>query len=292
MDSVRREELISNLVHDAMEVARDVGDGSKSVGDGMRAHRETVAAIMSAFKRGAGVVVSDGFADLIGILDRHVDAEHYTAADALEDLTKARSIAKRITSAVEPSCVVTDEVEIDEPSIARDEPTVTVETHGGGIAGVDESIAPLVKLLNDGGIATAASCSGHGQRPGNIALADGRELIIARNWNEARLIDGLFPGINGEPAKGIEGALEFIRQSSEDVRADERRAWRPGDVVRHKPSGEEWVILRIDLDSDSLIPAGWPKSRARVSDCVFVKAGDPNSYVGGEIARALTVGGE
>lgn len=108
MDSVRREELISNLVHDAMEVARDVGDGSKSVGDGMRAHRETVAAIMSALERVPGVVVSDGFADLIGILDRHVDAEHYSAADALEDLTKARSIAKRITSAVEPSCVVSD----------------------------------------------------------------------------------------------------------------------------------------------------------------------------------------
>lgn len=206
----------------------------------------------------------------------------------------ARKIAEKLNQAEprEPSCVVTDEVEIDEASTARDEPTVTVDIHGGGIAGVDESIAPLVKLLNGGGIATVASCSGHGQRPGNIALADGRELIIARNWNEARLIDGLFPGINGEPAKGVEGALEFIRQSDEDIRADERRAWRPGDVVHHKPSGEEWVILRIDLDSDSLIPAGWPKSRARVSDCVFVKAGDPNSYVGGEITRSLTNGGE
>jgi len=108
------------------------------------------------------------------------------------------------------------------PDIPREEPTVRVQIHGGGVAGVDESIAPLVKLLNDGGVKTAASCSGHSQRPGNIALSDGRELIIARNWNEARLIDGLFPGINGEPARGVDTAKEFICQSNEEIRADER----------------------------------------------------------------------
>lgn len=105
------------------------------------------------------------------------------------------------------------------PDIPRDEPTVRVQIHGGDVAGVDESIAPLVKLLNDGGVKTAASCSGHGQRPGNIALADGRELIVARNWKEARLIDGLFLGINGEPARGADAAREFICQSNEEIRA-------------------------------------------------------------------------
>ena len=42
----------------------------------------------------------------------------------------------------------------------------------------DPCIAPLVKALNEGGIATVASCCGHGERNGSICLADGRELLI------------------------------------------------------------------------------------------------------------------
>lgn len=63
----------------------------------------------------------------------------------------------------------------------------------------DPEIADIVRALNDGGIKTVASCSGHGHRPGCIALADGRELVIARNYAEARRIDKLFPvNANGE----------------------------------------------------------------------------------------------
>jgi hypothetical protein len=36
----------------------------------------------------------------------------------------------------------------------------------------DPCIEPLVRALNDAGIATRASCCGHGHRPGNIVLAD------------------------------------------------------------------------------------------------------------------------
>lgn len=44
---------------------------------------------------------------------------------------------------------------------------------------VDACIAPLVKALNRAGsIGTVASCCGHGRHPGNIMLADGRELAI------------------------------------------------------------------------------------------------------------------
>lgn len=43
----------------------------------------------------------------------------------------------------------------------------------------DRCLAPLVAALNGGGVATVASCCGHGKRPGNIALADGRQLFIA-----------------------------------------------------------------------------------------------------------------
>jgi hypothetical protein len=41
----------------------------------------------------------------------------------------------------------------------------------------DPEIADIVKALNDAGIATVASCSGHGGA-GSIALADGRELLL------------------------------------------------------------------------------------------------------------------
>jgi hypothetical protein len=62
---------------------------------------------------------------------------------------------------------------------------------------VDSCIASLVRSLNESGFTTLASCCGHGRRPGNIALIDGRELVIAKDFAEARSIDAIFPnGIN------------------------------------------------------------------------------------------------
>lgn len=64
---------------------------------------------------------------------------------------------------------------------------------------IDFCLYEHIKTLNESGIATIASCCGHGHRPGNIALADGRELIIARNYDEARSIDKMFKfDIHGE----------------------------------------------------------------------------------------------
>lgn len=42
----------------------------------------------------------------------------------------------------------------------------------------DPCIASVVVALNAWGIKTVASCCGHGERPGSIVLADGRELTI------------------------------------------------------------------------------------------------------------------
>jgi len=53
----------------------------------------------------------------------------------------------------------------------------------------DPEIVDLVKALNDGGVPTIASCSGHGERNGNIMLKDGRELIIANDFDDARCIE-------------------------------------------------------------------------------------------------------
>ena len=69
----------------------------------------------------------------------------------------------------------------------------------GNVIEVDFEIAGVVVALNESGIRTVASCSGHGQRPANIALGDGREIFIARNYSEARVIDALFnTDINGD----------------------------------------------------------------------------------------------
>lgn len=62
----------------------------------------------------------------------------------------------------------------------------------------DPEIADLVRALNGGGVATVASCSGHGHRPGNIMLADGRVLVVCKDADESREVESHFPGINGE----------------------------------------------------------------------------------------------
>lgn len=64
------------------------------------------------------------------------------------------------------------------------------------IKGIDSCIAPIVRALNDAGITTVASCCGHSKRPGNIALLDGREIVIAPDYETGRRIDSLFPPIN------------------------------------------------------------------------------------------------
>ena len=59
---------------------------------------------------------------------------------------------------------------------------------GGRLYNIDKCIAPLVKALNMSGFETVASCCGHGKKLGNIVLQDGRELIIAPNYETARMI--------------------------------------------------------------------------------------------------------
>lgn len=73
------------------------------------------------------------------------------------------------------------------------------EPHSNGRthAPVDPCIAPLVAALNDAGIATVASCCGHGHRPGVVSLADGRELLVMPNYEQSRALDRLWPDIHG-----------------------------------------------------------------------------------------------
>lgn len=114
----------------------------------------------------------------------------FRPCDASDASKLAAHYRKRVVAPQEDFSPFSQEAKI--PTEQSDEGVVVLQTARGPIE-VDASIAPLVAALNAAGFETKASCSGHGHRPGNIALRDGRELIIARNWCEGRRIDTLFP---------------------------------------------------------------------------------------------------
>jgi hypothetical protein len=64
----------------------------------------------------------------------------------------------------------------------------------------DPCLAPYVQALNDAGLDTLASCCGHGRRPGSIMMRSGQVLLILADRDEFGRVDGLWPGINDEPA--------------------------------------------------------------------------------------------
>src|SRR3990172_5444516 len=61
---------------------------------------------------------------------------------------------------------------------------------------IDSCIAPIIRALNDGGVMTVACCCGHEKRPGSVVLADGREFIIAPDYETARIVEAAFPPIH------------------------------------------------------------------------------------------------
>lgn len=42
-----------------------------------------------------------------------------------------------------------------------------------------------------------------------------------------------------------------------------------GDIVRHEPTGEEWVVAYVK--GERLAWCGWPEGEAKLSDCTLVK---------------------
>lgn len=66
---------------------------------------------------------------------------------------------------------------------------------------VDACIQPLVQAINDAGFQTINSCCGHGQRPGWIALEDGRHVLIAKDHAEMRQMDAGFPALEQGESK-------------------------------------------------------------------------------------------
>ena len=76
-----------------------------------------------------------------------------------------------------------------------DNQLVEICNFGNGPVEIDTEIAYIVKALNQAGIKTIASCSGHGHRPGSIILEGDVELLIM-SYEEARKLDRLWPDIH------------------------------------------------------------------------------------------------
>lgn len=59
----------------------------------------------------------------------------------------------------------------------------------------------------------------------------------------------------------------------------DRRIFRAHDVVRHTPTGEEW-LLATDEENGHVFPAGWPCTLARSSDCELLTPATPEKRFG------------
>lgn len=52
---------------------------------------------------------------------------------------------------------------------------------------------------------------------------------------------------------------------------------RPNDIVKHIPSGEEWVVCGVNYDEcfPGLVPCGYPfPSLANIGDCELIERGN------------------
>jgi hypothetical protein len=52
--------------------------------------------------------------------------------------------------------------------------------------------------------------------------------------------------------------------------------FRCGDVVKHGPTGEEWLVAYCD--GDDLAWCGWPDGLARTADCTLVRASTDDEH--------------
>lgn len=130
--------------------------------------------------------------------------------------------------------------------------SVTIKHKGRDVtmSTIDSCIAPIVQALNNAGIITMASCCGHENINGWIPLADGREILIAKNREEARLMESVFKvDIHGAP---FERNLEDAEFGKTDI--------IPEDEPIHEFFGLSYanylVLRRTVLQS---MPPDWQK---------------------------------
>lgn len=65
---------------------------------------------------------------------------------------------------------------------------------------------------------------------------------------------------------------------------------RAGDHVRHRPSGETWVVAFADYESGDLAWCGWPEGLARLADCYLVQKASDDEHAR-IVAQIIDAGG-
>jgi len=134
-------------------------------------------------------------------------------------------------------------------------------------AAVDEAVADIVKALNDAGIETRASCSGHGRRAGNIALASGRMLDILpdyetwENHNDTCKHKMFATDIHGKQRR-IEISEARVIEFGDYVGIEQHG----GEMYQHK------VIGRFKSNTYVTVPVKIPREEAHGGECVEVVA--------------------
>lgn len=48
--------------------------------------------------------------------------------------------------------------------------------------------------------------------------------------------------------------------------------YKPGDAIRHKPTGETWSVAAPSPDGKEIVCSGWPESIAPITDCEMVRS--------------------
>lgn len=51
----------------------------------------------------------------------------------------------------------------------------------------------------------------------------------------------------------------------------QRPTFRAGDQVRHRPTGEDWLIAAVLPNGTDVMPYGWPATIAKAADCTLLK---------------------
>lgn len=135
------------------------------------------------------------------------------------------------------------------PALSREEQMVVVARDESGKPTIwcDPEVVWLVKLLNDGGVPTVASCSGHGYQPPTVALSDGRVLVVLDDLDALARVNVVFGfDINGEP---IEDPKDVeIARLREVVKSAYCEGWSDEHITRS--CGDYWKksFARAELE--------------------------------------------
>jgi len=101
---------------------------------------------------------------------------------------------------------------------------------------VDPCIQTLVQAINDAGFQTLNCCCGHGQRPGWIALEDGRHILIAKDHEEMRRMDEGFPALVDANIYENEVICPFCHEGDFDLIGLRSHLTKWCDAYAHTPT--------------------------------------------------------